>query len=69
MDVVRNNEVMLEHEHGDEQPSNVLMSHASDTSIFNKTEVLAGGWSCLPLTPPLLHLTPPIIPLTPPLLL
>ena len=26
----------------EEQPSNVLMSHASDESIFNKTEVLAG---------------------------
>lgn len=26
---------------GEEQPSNVLMSHASEDSIFNKTEVLA----------------------------
>ena len=33
------NEAPSSHE---EQPSNVLMSHASDESIFNKTEVLAG---------------------------
>ncbi|XP_030229744.1 syndecan-4 isoform X1 [Gadus morhua] len=32
------NEAPSSHE---EQPSNVLMSHASDESIFNKTEVLA----------------------------
>ncbi len=32
----------------EEHPSNVLMSHASDDSIFNKTEVLAGQseWRC-----------------------
>lgn len=37
------NEVpLLRNEPGEEQPSNVLMSHASDDSIFSKTEVLAG---------------------------
>ncbi|KAE8298928.1 Syndecan-4 Precursor [Larimichthys crocea] len=36
------NEVpLLRNEPGEEQPSNVLMSHASDDSIFSKTEVLA----------------------------
>lgn len=48
-------------EPGEEHPSNVLMSHAGDDSIFNKTEVLAGQWTlfafCFPssfksLTPP-----------------
>ncbi|XP_019110870.2 syndecan-4 isoform X1 [Larimichthys crocea] len=41
--IVRNsNEVpLLRNEPGEEQPSNVLMSHASDDSIFSKTEVLA----------------------------
>lgn len=29
----------------EEHPSNVLMSHASEESIFNKKEVLAGQWS------------------------
>lgn len=29
---------------GEEYPSNVLMAHASDESIFNKTEVLAGQY-------------------------
>lgn len=44
VDIVRNsNEVpLLRNEPGEEQPSNVLMSHASDDSIFSKTEVLAG---------------------------
>lgn len=37
----------------------MLMSHAADHSIFNKTEVLAGGWSFLPLTPPILPLANP----------
>ncbi|KAI3370159.1 hypothetical protein L3Q82_024447, partial [Scortum barcoo] len=39
-----NNEIPLvknRAEPAEEQPSNVLMSHASDDSIFNKTEVLA----------------------------
>ncbi|XP_059926450.1 syndecan-4 isoform X2 [Gadus macrocephalus] len=35
---LHSNEAPSSHE---EQPSNVLMSHASDESIFNKTEVLA----------------------------
>ena len=46
VDIVRNsNDIPLlghQGEHGEEQPSNVLMAHASDDSIFNKTEVLAG---------------------------
>ncbi|XP_070758419.1 syndecan-4 [Enoplosus armatus] len=45
VDIVQNsNEIPLqrnEAESGEEHPSNVLMSHASDDSIFNKTEVLA----------------------------
>lgn len=48
VDIVRNsNDIPLlghEGEHGEEHPSNVLMSHASDDSIFNKTEVLAGQY-------------------------
>lgn len=46
VDIVRNsNEIPLLRngaEPGEEHPSNVLMSHAGDDSIFNKTEVLAG---------------------------
>lgn len=30
---------------GEEHLSNVLMSHAGDDSVFNKTEVLAGQWT------------------------
>ncbi|XP_069570236.1 syndecan-4 [Brachyistius frenatus] len=43
VDVVRkSNEIpLLRNEVLEEQPSNVLMSHAGDDSIFNKTEVLA----------------------------
>ncbi|KAF7655432.1 hypothetical protein LDENG_00055570 [Lucifuga dentata] len=44
VDIVRNsNEIPLlrNEEEPEEYPSNVLMSHASDDSIFNKTEVLA----------------------------
>ncbi|XP_051271360.1 syndecan-4 isoform X2 [Dicentrarchus labrax] len=45
VEIVQNsNEIPLlknEPEPGEELPSNVLMSHASDDSIFNKTEVLA----------------------------
>ncbi|XP_023119832.1 syndecan-4 isoform X1 [Amphiprion ocellaris] len=43
VDVVqKSNEIpFLRKEPGDEYPSNVLMSHAGDDSIFNKTEVLA----------------------------
>lgn len=46
-DAVRNNEILLpERGRGhDEQLANVLMSHAAERSVFNKTEVLAGGWS------------------------
>uniref|UniRef100_A0A8C6WWY0 Syndecan n=1 Tax=Neogobius melanostomus TaxID=47308 RepID=A0A8C6WWY0_9GOBI len=44
-EIIRNsNEIPLlekKSETGEEQPPNVLMSHASDDSIFNKTEVLA----------------------------
>lgn len=55
VDVVRNsNEIPLlrsEPETSEDYPSNVLMSHAGDDSIFNKTEVLAalitGGAVCL----------------------
>ncbi|CAJ1051197.1 syndecan-4 isoform X2 [Xyrichtys novacula] len=40
--VQKSNEIpMLRNQGGEEHPSNVLMSHASDDSIFNKTEVLA----------------------------
>lgn len=45
LDIIQNrNEIPLltaEAEPSDEHPSNVLMSHASEDSIFNKTEVLA----------------------------
>ncbi|XP_070816048.1 syndecan-4 isoform X1 [Chaetodon trifascialis] len=43
VDVVRiSNEIpLLRNEAGEEPPSNVLMSHASEDSVFNKTEVLA----------------------------
>ncbi|XP_034529618.1 syndecan-4 isoform X2 [Notolabrus celidotus] len=43
VEIVQNsNEIpLLRNQGGEEQPSNVLMSHASDDSIFNKTEVLA----------------------------
>uniref|UniRef100_A0A3B5ASM4 Syndecan n=1 Tax=Stegastes partitus TaxID=144197 RepID=A0A3B5ASM4_9TELE len=43
VDLVWNsNEIpVVRNEHSDEYPSNVLMSHAGDDSIFNKTEVLA----------------------------
>ncbi|XP_074493418.1 syndecan-4 isoform X2 [Sebastes fasciatus] len=45
VDIVQNrNEIPLltkDAEPAEEHPSNVLMSHASDDSIFNKTEVLA----------------------------
>uniref|UniRef100_A0A674NCR3 Syndecan n=1 Tax=Takifugu rubripes TaxID=31033 RepID=A0A674NCR3_TAKRU len=43
LDVVRNsNEIpLLRGDHGDQQLSNVLMSHAGDNSVLNKTEVLA----------------------------
>lgn len=48
VDIIKNsNEIPLlrnEAEAGEEHPSNVLMSHASEDSIFNKTEVLAGQW-------------------------
>ncbi len=48
--VQNNNEIPLVLDNkaklGEEQPSNVLMSHASEDSIFNKTEVLAGQWEC-----------------------
>ncbi|XP_070704233.1 syndecan-4 isoform X2 [Pempheris klunzingeri] len=52
VDIVRNhNEIPLLGNEVGEEPSNVLMSHASDDSIFNKTEVLAaliaGGAVCL----------------------
>lgn len=40
----------LRSDHGDELLSNVLMSHAADNNVFNKTEVLAGGWSPLSLS-------------------
>jgi syndecan 4 len=41
--IQKNNEIHVGNEvsPGEEHPSNVLMSHASDESIFNKTEVLA----------------------------
>lgn len=40
--VVRNNEILLlDREGGDEQLTNVLMSHTSQRSVLNKTEVLA----------------------------
>ncbi|KAG8007240.1 Syndecan-4 [Nibea albiflora] len=43
VNIVQNsNEIpLLRNEPSDELPSNVLMSHASDDSIFSKTEVLA----------------------------
>ncbi|XP_056887580.1 syndecan-4 isoform X1 [Takifugu flavidus] len=43
LDVVRNsNEIpLLRGDHGDQQLSNVLMSHAGDNSVLNKTEFLA----------------------------
>ncbi|XP_041817953.1 syndecan-4 isoform X2 [Chelmon rostratus] len=44
IDIINNNEIPLLRngvEAGEEHPSNVLMSHASEDSIFNKTEVLA----------------------------
>lgn len=48
VDIVQNrNEIPLltkDAEPAEEHPSNVLMSHASDESIFNKTEVLAGQY-------------------------
>ncbi|XP_028285091.1 syndecan-4-like isoform X1 [Parambassis ranga] len=41
-EVQKNNEIpMLRNEPESNNPPNVLMSHASDDSIFNKTEVLA----------------------------
>lgn len=53
-DVVRNsNEIPLLRggaNTGEEHPSNVLMSHAADDNIFNRTEVLAGQWT--PHAPP-----------------
>lgn len=48
VDIVRNsNEIPLKSgaEPGEEHPSNVLMSHAGNDSVFNKTEVLAGQWT------------------------
>lgn len=46
--VVRDNEILLlDREGGDEQLTNVLMSHTSNHSFLKKTEVLAGGWSFL----------------------
>lgn len=61
-DAVVNNDILLPGgEHGDEQLSNVLMAHAAKHSVFDKTEVLAGGWGVLPLTPPPLQ-TPPTHP-------
>lgn len=42
--IQRDNEILVlrkDPEPGDEYPSNVLMAHAADDSIFNKTEVLA----------------------------
>lgn len=50
LDVVGNgNEIpLLRGDHGDQQPSNVLKSHAGDNSVLNKKEVLAGGWSSPP---------------------
>lgn len=48
VDIVRNsNEIPLlgsKDESSEEHQSNVLMSHASDESIFSKTEVLAGQY-------------------------
>lgn len=48
VDIVQNeNEIPLLRngaEPGEEHPSNVLMSHASEDSILKKTEVLAGQW-------------------------
>lgn len=58
-DVVWGNEILpLGSERGDQQLTNVLMSQATERSVFNKTEVVAGGWGFFPLTPPLFHLTP-----------
>lgn len=49
VDIVKNsNEIPLlrnEPESSEEYPSNVLMSHAGEDSIFNKTEVLAGQYA------------------------
>lgn len=44
VEITKNENEILgnEPERPDERPSNVLMSHAGDDSIFNKTEVLAG---------------------------
>lgn len=44
IEIVQNsNEIpLLRKESSEEFPANVLMAHASDDSIFNKTEVLAG---------------------------
>ncbi len=48
VDILKNsNDILLqetERKHTDEQPPNVLMAHAGEDSIFNKTEVLAGQW-------------------------
>lgn len=42
VDIVRNsNEIPLLNS-GKERPSNVLMSHANEDSVFSKTEVFAG---------------------------
>lgn len=51
-EIVQNsNEIpLLRNDPGEEQLTNVLMSHASDNSIFNKTGVLAGQWR-----PPVSH--------------
>ena len=43
--IQKSNEIPIlgnEVSHGDDHPSNVLMSHAGNESIFDKTEVLAG---------------------------
>jgi len=46
--VQKSNEIPLQSndpEASEDYPSNVLMSHASDDSILNKTEVLAGQYA------------------------
>lgn len=57
LDAIRNrNEIpSLRGDHGDELLSNVLMSHAADDNFFNKTGVLAGGWSLFALSQLLPH--------------
>lgn len=47
--VQKSNEIPIlrNEEQLEDYPSNVLMSHASEDSIFNKTEVLAGQYASL----------------------